>query len=369
MTDLEATPKMSSPGVPGDESPPEPDQSAGAQTEVDSFSSSNVLRRLGGRAGNRPRRHSLLERYAGVGLLIIMFAVFSITLPGKFLTYDNLIGVVSNEAIAGIMALALLLPLAAGVFDISIGGMMTLSMVVVTWLFQTTDGSIPIPVAIGLTLLLGVLAGCFNGTIVVRGRVDPFIATIASGSVMLGISEAIANGTTIYESIPRGFTDLGRTHLGKVPITVLYVAIVAVVLWYILDHTPFGRKVYATGAGRDASRLAGVRTNRVIFLTFVASATLAALAGIVYSAQLGTAPPNVGGGFLLPAYAAAFFGATMIRPGRFNVGGLIVALFILAIGINGLQLYGLAFWIVDIYQGVVLIVAVLLARATAAPGS
>jgi len=343
------------------------------QIDVDSLQSSGIMRRLGVRGSGDgpegPRRNSLLERYSGVALLAIMFAFFSFALPHEFFTYDNLIGVVSNEAIAGIMALALLLPLAAGVFDISIGGMMTLSMVLVTWLFQETSGNIPIPVAILVTLLAGVLAGCVNGTIVVRGRVDPFIATIASSSVMLGISEAIANGTTIYESIPKGFTDLGRTHIAKVPITVFYVAVVAIVLWYVLDRTPFGRRVYATGAGREASRLAGVRTNRVIFLTFVASATLAALAGVVYSAQLGTAPPNVGAGFLLPAYAAAFFGATMIRPGRFNVGGLIVALFIIAIGINGLQLFGLAFWIVDIYQGVVLIVAVLLARARATPGS
>jgi ribose transport system permease protein len=339
------------------------------QVDVDSLSSSSFLRRIGGRQTVGSRRNSPLERYAGVGLLVVMFAFFSFALPHEFFTYDNLIGVVSNEAIAGIMALALLLPLAAGVFDISIGGMMTLAMVLVTWLFQVTSGSMPIPAAIAITLLVGVVAGCFNGTIVIRGRVDPFIATIASSSVMLGISEAIANGTTIYESIPHGFTDLGRAHVGKVPITVFYVAAVALLLWYILDRTPFGRKVYATGAGREASRLAGVRTNRVIFLSFVASATLASLAGIINAAQLGTAPPNVGAGFLLPAYAAAFFGATMIKPGRFNVVGLIVALFILAIGINGLQLFGLAFWIVDLYQGVVLIVAVLLARATATPGS
>jgi ribose transport system permease protein len=346
---------------------------AGAQTdpsqvEPESLSSAGFLRRIGGGGDGGPKRHSLLERYAGVGLLAVMFVFFSFALPHKFFTYDNLIGVVSNEAITGIMALALLLPLAAGVFDISIGGMMTLSMVFCTWLFQVTGGGIPIPAAIVITLLVGVLFGCFNGTVVVRGRVDPFIATIASSSVMLGISEAIANGTTIYKDIPKSFTDLGRDHIAKVPITVFYVAIVALVLWYVLDRTPFGRRVYATGAGREASRLAGVKTNRVIFLTFVASATLAALAGVVYSAQLGTAPPNVGAGFLLPAYAAAFFGATMIRPGRFNVGGLIVALFIIAIGINGLQLFGLAFWIVDLYQGVVLIVAVLLARAKSAPG-
>jgi ribose transport system permease protein len=263
------------------------------------------------------------------------------------------------------MALALLLPLAAGVFDISIGGTMTLSVVLVTWLFQTTNGSMPIPLAMLITLVAGVLIGCVNGVLVVKTRVDPFIATIASSSVLLGISEAIANGTTISFNIPTAFTDIGRNNIWKLPVTLIYMLVIAAVLWYILDHTPFGRRVYATGAGREAARLAGVRTNRVIFMSFVASGTLAALAGVVYGAQLGAGPPDIGSNFLLPAYAAAFLGSTMIKPGRFNVPGLVLALFVVAIGINGLQLYGIAFWITDLYQGVILIVAVVIARARA----
>jgi ribose transport system permease protein len=233
----------------------------------------------------------------------------------------------------------------------------------VTWLFQTTKGGMPIPLAILITLGVGVVVGCGNGLLVVKAKVDPFIATIASSSVLLGISEAIANGTTISFNIPTAFTDLGRNDVWKLPVTLIYMLVVAAVLWYIVDHTPFGRRVYATGAGREAARLAGVRTDRVIFISFVFSATLATLAGVVYGAQLGAGPPDVGSNFLLPAYAAAFLGSTMIKPGRFNVPGLILALFVVAIGINGLQLYGIAFWIVDLYQGVILIIAVVVARA------
>jgi len=327
--------------------------------------SGSFLRRMGAQRDDEPRRASVLERFGGLVILAAMFILFSATLSGKFPTYDNLIGVVSNQTIGGIMALALLLPLAAGVFDISIGGAMTLAVILVTWLFQTTSGSMPIPVAILITLAVGVLIGCVNGLLVVKAKVDPFIATIATSTVLLGISEAIANGTTISADIPTAFTDIGRTNLGDVPITLLYMLVIAAVLWYVLEYTPFGRRVYATGAGREGARLSGVRTDRVIFLSFIASATLATLAGIIYAARLGSGPPNVGANFLLPAYAAAFLGSTMIRPGRFNVIGLIVALFVVAIGINGLQLYGLAFWIVDVYQGLVLIAAVVLARARA----
>jgi ribose transport system permease protein len=221
----------------------------------------------------------------------------------------------------------------------------------------------PIPLAILITLAAGLVIGVVNGTLVIKARVDPFIATIGVSSVLLGLSEVIANGTTISSDIPSAFTDLGRTFVAKVPLTLAYVTVVALVLWYLLEQTPFGRRVYATGAARDAARLAGVKTDRIIFLSFLASAVLASLAGVVYGARIGAGPPNVGGNYLLPAFAAAFLGSTMIRPGRFNVPGLIVALFIVAIGINGLQLYGIPFWITDLYQGTVLIVAVVVARA------
>jgi ribose transport system permease protein len=346
---------------------PSPDPAATpAEPAAAPYASSTFLRRFtpSGR-GDEVRRASLLESYGGVLVLLVMFVLFSITLSGTFPTYSNLIGVVSNQTIGGIMALSLLLPLAAGVFDISIGGTMTLCVILVTWLFQTTHGSMPIPLAILITLGVGVVVGCANGLLVVRARVDPFIATIASSSVLLGISEAIANGTTISFSIPNTFTAIGRNYVWKLPVTLIYMAFVAGLLWYILDHTPFGRRVYATGAGREAARLAGVRTNRIIFISFIASATLAALAGVVYGAQLGAGPPNIGANFLLPAYAAAFLGSTMIKPGRFNVPGLVLALFVVAIGINGLQLYGIAFWIVDLYQGLILIIAVVVARARA----
>jgi ribose transport system permease protein len=329
--------------------------------------SGSLLRWVGGRraGSDEVTKASFFERYGGVVLLAAMIVGFTIALPGDFLTYDNLIGVVANQTIGGIMAIALLLPLAAGVFDVSIGGAFTLAVVLVTWLFQTTSGSMPIPVAITITLLAGVLIGCLNGGLVVGARIDPFIATIGTSSVFLGLSEVIANGTTISDGIPDGFTSLGRTFVAKVPLTLAYVAIVALIVWYILEQTPFGRRIYATGASREAARLTGVRTNRVIFLAFIASGVLATLAGVVYAARIGAGAPDTGSAYLLPAFATAFLGSTMIRPGRFNVPGLIVAVFIVAIGINGLQLLGIPFWITDIYQGVVLVVAVSIARIRA----
>jgi ribose transport system permease protein len=301
--------------------------------------------------------------------LIALVGFFSIGLPDLFPTYPNLIGIVGNETIAAIVALGLLVPLAAGVFDISIAGMMTLSIIIITSLFQSTNGAMPIPIAILLTLVAGIAVGSANGFLVVKARVDPFIATIGTGSVLVGISEMITNGTTVTFSIPSAFTDIGRTKIVfGMPITIIYVILLAALIAYVLGYTPFGRMIYATGAGRDAARLSGIRTDRVIFLSFVVSAVCATLAGIVFSARIGSGPPDIGSNYLLPAFASTFLGSTMINPGRFNVGGLIIAMLIVAVGINGLQLYGIPFWVVATFQGCALIAAVVLSKLRAVRG-
>jgi ribose transport system permease protein len=308
------------------------------------------------------REHRLLERYTGVILLIALFFFFAVTQP-SFLTSDNLIGVLSNQAIAGIVALGLLVPLATGVFDISIGGMMTLAVVLSTWLFKTTEGSIPIPLAIAITLAVGVLVGLANAGLVVGLGVDSFIATIGTSTLLIGVSQAIANGSTIAGNIPTGFLDISRTEiLGRMPLTVVYLAVLAILAWYVLDYTPVGRKVYATGANADASRLAGVRVGRVTTGAFVFSALAASIAGILYASRLGSGPPEIGASYLLPSFSFAFLGSTMIKPGRFNVPGLIVAMFIIAVGINGLQLDGVEFWITQFFQGGALLIAVIISQ-------
>jgi ribose transport system permease protein len=313
--------------------------------------------------GTRRRMSAnVLERYAGVLLLAALFTSFSISMPSTFLTYDNLVGVVGNETISAIMALGLLIPLAAGVFDISIGNMMTLAMVIVIAVFQHSGGGVPIPVAILVVFAAALAVGLVNAALVVLVKIDPFIATIGTGTVILGMSQFIANGETLSEHVPDAFTAIGREKFRGMPLTVVYALVLALIVWYLLKYTPLGRMIYATGAGREAARLAGVRTDRILVFAFVFSALCAAAAGIIFAARLGSAPPDVGASFLLPAFATAFLGSTIIEPGRFNVPGLLVAIFIIAIGINGLQLMGIPFWVVDTFQGCALIVAVVLTR-------
>ncbi|HXF30156.1 MAG TPA: ABC transporter permease [Solirubrobacterales bacterium] len=310
----------------------------------------------------RRNQATLIERFAGPAFLVVMFLVFAALQPDTFPTYNNLIAVANNQTITALVALGLLVPLAAGVFDISIGGILTLSVILSTLLFQTTDGDMPVPVVILATLGVGIAAGLFNAILVVRLRIEPFIVTLGSGSVFIGISQLIANGKVISEHIPQGFTDLGRDEPLGIPAPLIYVGVLALILGYVFVMTPLGRKIYATGANREASRLAGVPTDRILYLAFMTSGVCAAAAGLLYAMRIGAGQPEVGGQYLLPAYAAAFLGSTMIRPGRFNVLGLLIGLAIIAIGINGLQLNGIPSWVIPTFQGAALILAVVLTK-------
>lgn len=308
------------------------------------------------------RSATFASRWSGPVLLVAMMIGFTILEPGVFLTESNLLAVANNQAITAIVALGLLFPLASGVFDISIGGVITLSVISSAAMFKATAGSMPVPLVITLTLLVGTAAGLVNGLLVIRLNIEPFIVTLGTGSVFLGISQYVADGQVISEDIPTAFTDLGRGETFGIPNPILLVIVLAIIVYYLLELTPFGRMVYATGAGRDAARLAGVPTNRLLHIAFLASAFFASLAGLVYVSRIGSGQPDVGAQYLLPAYAAAFLGSTMIKPGRFNVPGLLVGIAILAVGINGLQLRGIPFWVIATFQGGALILAVVFSK-------
>jgi ribose transport system permease protein len=340
------------------------EQPPAAQTEADTpkaaGGTSSFLSNFNGMRDGAPA----LERYGGVLLLVALIIVFSF-LSSQFLTSANFLGIAQNQAIQAVISIGLLFPLAAGVFDVSVSGSMTLAVVLVTYLFQATSGHLPIVAAIVITLAAMVVAGLCNGLLIVRVGIDPFVATIGTGSVLEGIGQALGNGQTITRDIPPSFVSFGIAKWGGIPVDVIIVLILAIMVWYVFALTPIGRGIYATGAAREAARLAGIRTNRIIIGAYVASAVGAGVAGILFAAAQGAGPPDVGTSFLLPAFATVFLGATIIRPGRFNIWGLIVAILIIAVGINGLELLGAPFWVQDLFEGLALIAAVALTKLRA----
>jgi ribose transport system permease protein len=297
------------------------------------------------------------DRFSGVYIIAMLVLIFSFWIPSTFRTEANLRVVLSGQAITGIIALAATVCLIAGVFDLSIGATMSLAISVVGVL--QTQLHVPWAVSIIVALAIGAAVGCVNAIIVTRFKINPVIGTLAMQAVLEAVDYWVSKGQTILYGISPKFVSLGGNGPFGIPAPVYYMVAIAIVAWYILEHTPAGRYLYAAGANPEAARLSGVNVTFITWRALVASGVLAAAAGVVLTMQLGTAPYSGGLSYLLPAYAAAFLGSTQIEPGRFNVAGTVVSLYVVGVAISGLQLkYPQSPWVANLVQGLILLIAV-----------
>jgi ribose transport system permease protein len=296
-----------------------------------------------------------MSKLSGVYLWIVAVIVFSIAAPSTFATADTARSIASQESIVAIVSIGALIPLACGLFDISVAQMLGASAVLCGTLM--TKGHMSPALAIFLTLVFGVGVGAINGVLVAGFGVESIVATLGMSSVLLALTEALSK----YQFVGpfrSSFDGIANGTVVGIPTVALYAVGVGVIAWYVLDHTPIGRRTYATGSSTDAARLVGIRVKRYEFGSLVAAALLASFAGIVLAAQVSEVGPTVGPPYLLAAFAACFLSRTQIKPGRFNVGGTFVALVLLGTGVEGLQLIGGPLWITDLFNGVALLVAV-----------
>jgi ribose transport system permease protein len=309
--------------------------------------------------GRRRRLDLRADRLSGLYLAILLIVVFSIWLPGTFGTATNARTILAGSAISGIIALGATIGLISGAFDVSIAANMSFAISLVGWLQSAHH--LNAALAVVITLISGTLVGSINAFVITRLRVEPVIATLGMSSLLAAFSYWVAGGQTLINGISQTFTKFGQSKIATIPLPVFYLAGVALILWYFLGYTPIGRYLYAAGANPLAARLAGLPVARLQWTALMISGTLSSLAGIVLTMQLAASSFAAGNSYLLPAYAAAFLGSTQIKPGRFNVVGTLVALYLLAIGVKGLQLrYPSLPWIADLFQGLALIIAVAL---------
>jgi ribose transport system permease protein len=234
-----------------------------------------------------------------------------------------------------------------------------MAAIVSAWLLESFHlGVVPTLV---LTLLAGCAIGAVSGALIVRARIDSFIATLGMSSILLALIDWVSGSQQIL-NLPGSFQGLATNELLGIADPVWIMLAVGIAVWYVVQRTPTGRRLYATGGNPSAARLAGVPTSRVIVLSLVACGAIAALAGLLTSARLAVGDPTVGPGYLLPAYAAAFLGSTQFQGGRYNVWGSVVAVYVLAVGVKGLQLAGAPVFIPDMFNGVALLVAVAMSK-------
>jgi len=287
----------------------------------------------------------------------VMVVVFSVWVPTTFLTAGTWRSLLSDQAITCLVAVGLVIPIAAGVIDLAIGTEVGLGAILVARLLV---GSLPIPLAIVLSLMAGAAVGVFSWLMITRARIPSFIATLAVSSLLTAGIAWISSSQQIV-NLPTGFGEVGTGQFFGLTWPFWIMLVVALLLWYVLERTPVGRRIYATGGNPVAASLSGVRVSRIILFALVTSGVVAGLAGLLLTSQLSAGDPTVGPGFLLPVLAAVFLGSTQFRGGRFSIWGTVVAAYVLAVGVKGLQLAGLPIWIPDLFNGAALLLAVGLA--------
>jgi ribose transport system permease protein len=314
----------------------------------------------GGRSRSRELLLEFTERYALVVLFVatlIFFSVWSKT-SGTFPHATNIKNVLGGEAYSGILALAIMIPLVCGEFDFSVGNSAGLTQVLCAG-FMARLG-MPLILAILLPVGIGAFIGLSNGNTVARIGVNSLIVTLGISSVLLGIVQWYTNGQSISNHISPWLTNIAADTWFGLPVTVYILAVAAIVVYYMLEHTPYGRYLYSIGSNRDAARLVGLRVERYVLTAFVLSGTLAGIAGVLLVVNSGGGNPQAGQIIdTLQALAAAYLGATAIKPGRFNVLGTMIAIYFLAFTVTGLSLAGVADWINSVFDGGALFVAVL----------
>ena len=301
-----------------------------------------------------------LERF---GLVIVWFAIillFGALRPDTFLTWSNFSTIFGSEAVLVIVTLGLVVPLTAGDFDLSIAQVLTF-VSMLTAILSAKLG-VPLWVIIPLALAVGATVGLLNGALTLFFRVHSLIVTLGVGTFLHGLTLWISDSQTIG-GVARGlmqWTIIER--LFGIPVAFYYAIGLAAAMWYMLSYTAFGQQLLFTGRGREVGRLSGIPVSRVRLLSFVISGMMGALAGLIYTGTTGSANPSSGTMLLLPAFAAAFLGATCITPGRFNPWGSVVAVYFLVTGINGLSVLGFRTFVQDLFYGGALVVAVMVSQ-------
>jgi ribose transport system permease protein len=303
----------------------------------------------------------LLGRNSAILLFAGFIIVFGVIKPNPFLSETTFQITFQQGVVTAIVALAFLVPLIAGIYDLSVGQMMGFSLVIMNW-FNSYHPGVPVGlVAVGAIIVCAIV-GLFSGLLVVRFRVNSLIATLGVSQVLYALQLRISNNQEMDGTFPNSFANLGLRNVFGVPIVVIYLLVLAIILWFVVEHTPVGRYLIAVGGNPEASRLAGLPVNKLTYGSLAASGAIAGLAGVVFAAMVGVYDSDTGSGLLFPALAAVFFGASQFSR-RPNVWGTIVAYFALSFGVKGLEIaFGPGtYWVEPLFQGASLLIAVALA--------
>jgi ribose transport system permease protein len=320
------------------------------------------------RPQRKPSKRKGFEQLERIGLPIFLLGTILVfaTLPETsepFRTSANLQSVLANQSVTGLIGLAMVIPLIAGYFDLSVAAIAGLSNVTVASLISAHGQSIAVSLTAGV--LVGVLAGALNAALISGLNLDPFITTLGTYIFWAGSLALYTEGLTIANGIPLEFSLWTTGKWLGLPKPFWILTLFAIATWYVLSQTPYGRRLAAIGSNEPAARLAGIRTRRSVGISYVLSGLIAGVAGALLTSSNGGGDATSAISYLFPALAAVFLGRTAIDPGHYNVWGTMFGLFLVAVAVNGFTLMGLAGSVTQMFNGAALVASVAVATSTA----
>ena len=307
------------------------------------------------------RQKELLMKYKSVIGLLLFSLIISIINP-RFLSVPNILNILKQTSINSVIAAGMTFVILTGGIDLSVGSILAITGAVVATLIS---GGMNVFLAVIIGIIIGGAAGVLNGFIISKGKVQPFIATLATMTLLRGYTLVFTDGKPISIGTSESahiFSKIGSGYFLGIPIPVYIMIFVFALSYYILKHTPIGRYVFALGGNEEATKLSGINIDRIKLYVYGISGALAALAGIIITARLSSAQPQAGSGYELDAIAAVVLGGTSLAGGFGSVLGTVVGALIIGILNNALNLMDVSSYYQLLAKGFVILIAVLLDR-------
>jgi ribose transport system permease protein len=296
-----------------------------------------------------------LVKYKSLFGLLALCIVITIMTP-RFLTVNNLRNVLTQVSVNAVIAAGMTFVILTGGIDLSVGSILAVCGAIAAVISKTTGNVL---LAVIAALAVGALIGLVNGIVISKGKIQAFIATLATMTVFRGVTYVYTNGTPV-SGLDQSFMVLGNNKILGMPIPVIIMIIIFAASYYILTQMRYGRYVYALGGNEDSARLSGINTQRIKTMVYVISGVMAALSGIIVTSRIGSASPNAGSGFELDAIAAVVLGGTSLSGGEGSIIGTIIGAVIIGVLNNGLNLMNVSPFYQLIVKGLVILLAVMI---------
>ena len=295
------------------------------------------------------------SKYKSLIGLVLLCAITTFVTP-SFLSLSNITNVFTQVSVNAIIAVGMTFVILTGGIDLSVGSTLAISGALSASIIKST-GSVTL--AIIVAALVGIAIGLVNGLLISKGKLQAFIATLATMTIFRGATLVFTNGTPISK-LPEKFVNIGNGKIGFMPIPVIITVIVSIIAIYVLSQARFGRYLYALGGNEDSARLSGINTDKIKTLVYVVSGFASSIAGVIITSRIASASPNAGTSFELDAIAAVVIGGTSLAGGEGKITGTLIGALIIGVLNNGLNLMNVSPFYQSIVKGLVILIAVLL---------